>query len=316
MSRFALIGAAGYVAPRHMNAIKATGHDLVAALDRNDTVGVLDGYFPDARFFTEFERFDRYVDLRRRRGEPVEYVTIASPNYLHDSHIRFALRAGTTAICEKPLVVNPWNAEALRDIEAESGQRVFTILQLRLHPSIIALRERIAERRKSGGPPVELELTYVTSRGNWYFASWKGEERKSGGIVANIGIHFFDMLVWIFGPVAQSEVTFVRPDCAAGVLHFENARVPWFLSVNPNHLPEEVRAKGQRTFRSVTLEGEDIEFSEGFTDLHTQSYQRILAGDGFTIDDALPSIRLVHEIRSAAPSGATPDSHPLARAIA
>lgn len=316
MSRFALIGAAGYVAPRHMNAIKATGHDLVAALDRNDTVGVLDGYFPDARFFTEFERFDRYVDLRRRRGEPVEYVTIASPNYLHDSHIRFALRAGTTAICEKPLVVNPWNAEALRDIEAESGQRVFTILQLRLHPSIIALRERIAERRKSGGPPVELELTYVTSRGNWYFASWKGEERKSGGIVANIGIHFFDMLVWIFGPVAQSEVTFVRPDCAAGVLHFENARVPWFLSVNPNHLPEEVRAKGQRTFRSVTLEGEDIEFSEGFTDLHTQSYQRILAGDGFTIDDALPSIRLVHEIRSAEPSGATPDSHPLARAIA
>jgi UDP-N-acetyl-2-amino-2-deoxyglucuronate dehydrogenase len=315
MSRFALVGAAGFVAPRHLNAIKVTGHELVAALDRNDTVGILDSYFPQARFFTEFERFDRYIDKLRRKGEPVEYVTVASPNYLHDSHIRFALRSGAIAICEKPLVVNPWNAEALLDLEAESGGRVFTILQLRLHPAIAALRDRIAQRRAAAGGPMQLELTYITSRGNWYFASWKGDERKSGGIVANIGIHFFDMLLWIFGAVTESEVTFIREDCASGVLRFEDATVQWFLSVNADHLPENVAGVGQRTFRSIRFEGEEIEFSEGFTDLHTESYRRILAGEGFGIQEALPSIRLVHNIRTAVPHGLSEASHPLARAI-
>jgi UDP-N-acetyl-2-amino-2-deoxyglucuronate dehydrogenase len=315
MSRFALVGAAGFVAPRHLDAIKVTGHQLVAALDRNDTVGILDSYFPQARFFTEFERFDRYIDKLRRRGEPVEYVTVASPNYLHDSHIRFALRSGAIAICEKPLVVNPWNAEALLDLEAESGGRVFTILQLRLHPAIAALRDRIAQRRAAAGGPMQLELTYITSRGNWYFPSWKGDERKSGGIVANIGIHFFDMLLWIFGAVTESEVTFIREDCASGVLRFEDATVQWFLSVNADHLPENVAGVGQRTFRSIRFEGEEIEFSEGFTDLHTESYRRILAGEGFGIQEALPSIRLVHNIRTAVPHGLSEASHPLARAI-
>jgi len=314
MSSFALIGAAGYIAPRHLRAIKDTGNELVAAMDPNDTVGILDSFFPDARFFTEFERFDRYIDLLRRKGESVDYVSIASPNYLHDSHIRFALRVGATAVCEKPLVVNPWNAESLRDIEAESGRRVFTILQLRLHPSIVALRQKVKDR-PTGAGPVELDLTYVTSRGNWYFASWKGEERKSGGIVPNIGIHFFDMLLWIFGPVAESEVTLLREDCASGILRFAGATVRWFLSVNAEHLPDECKAKGQRTFRSIAMEGEEIEFSDGFTDLHTESYRRILAGDGFGIEDALPSVRLTHDIRRSKERGLTEESHPFARLV-
>ena len=316
-SRFALIGAAGYIAPRHMKAIKETGNVLVAALDANDTVGILDSFFPDARFFTEFERFDRYLDLLRRKDESVDYVSIASPNYLHDSHIRFALRVGATAICEKPLVVNPWNAESLCDIEAESGRNVFTILQLRLHPSIVALRERVAQMRRAGrSGAVEFDLTYITSRGSWYFASWKGDERKSGGIVPNIGIHFFDMLVWIFGDVEESEVTFVRHDVASGVLRFDGATVRWFLSVNADHLPDEAKAKGQRTYRSITLEGDEIEFSDGFTDLHTESYRKILAGEGFGIRDAMPSIQLAHDIRHAEQRGVTEASHPFARAIA
>ena len=316
MSTFALIGAAGYIAPRHMRAIKDTGNELVAAMDPNDTVGILDSYFPDARFFTEFERFDRYIDLLRRKDATVDFVSIASPNYLHDSHIRFALRVGATAVCEKPLVVNPWNAEALRDIEAESGRRVFTILQLRLHPSIAGLREQVAQMRSSDARPMELDLTYVTSRGNWYFASWKGEEKKSGGIVPNIGVHFFDMLLWIFGPVEESEVTSLREDAASGVLRFADATVRWFLSVNAAHLPDECKAKGQRTYRSITMEGEEIEFSDGFTDLHTESYRRILAGQGFGIEDALPSIRLTHDIRKSRQRGVSGTSHPFARLLA
>lgn len=299
-----------------MKAIKETANELVAALDANDTVGILDSYFPQARFFTEFERFDRYVDLLRRRGESVDYVSIASPNYLHDSHIRFALRVGATAVCEKPLVVNPWNAESLRGIEAESGKRVFTILQLRLHPSIIALRDRVAKHRANGGGHLDLDLTYVTSRGKWYFASWKGDERKSGGIVPNIGIHFFDMLVWTFGPVDASEVTFLREDSASGILRFEDATVRWYLSINADHLPDQCRATGQRTYRSIMLEGEEIEFSDGFTDLHTESYRRILAGEGFGITDALPSIELAHSIRKATQRGPTGDCHPFARQFA
>ena len=316
MSSFALIGAAGYIAPRHLRAIKDTGNDLVAAMDPNDTVGILDSFFPDARFFTEFERFDRYIDLLRRKGDAIDYVTIASPNYLHDSHIRFALRVGATAICEKPLVVNPWNAEALHDIEAESGRQVFTILQLRLHPSILALKESAVARRASGGGHADLDLTYITSRGNWYFASWKGDEKKSGGIVPNIGVHFFDMLIWIFGPVEESEVTLLRDDSASGVLRFSDATVRWFLSVNAAHLPDECRSKGQRTYRSIRMEGEEIEFSDGFTDLHTESYRRILSGEGFGIDDALPSIRLTHDIRNAQVRRASDTSHPFVRLVA
>lgn len=313
MRNFALIGAAGYIAPRHLRAIKETGNTLRAALDPNDSVGILDTYFPEARFFTEFERFDRYADLLKRRGEPLDYVAIASPNYLHDSHIRFALRVGAHAICEKPLVVNPWNAESLKTVEEESGCRVFTILQLRLHPSIIALRERVA-RAVAEDPDVvfDVELSYVTSRGSWYFASWKGEDKKSGGIAANIGIHFYDMLIWIFGPVTGNRVDLLTEGYGSGELTFRNARVRWFLSVHAAHLPESAQNEGQRTYRSITFDGEEVEFSEGFTDLHTESYRKILGGKGFGLDDALPSIELVYAIRTAEKVGIVEDSHPLA----
>src|SRR5688572_9293108 len=276
-----------------MKAIKETGNDLIAALDMNDTVGILDSYFPDARFFTEFERFDRHIDLLRRKGTKLDFVTVASPNYLHDSHIRFALRAGAQAICEKPLVVNPWNVEALKLIEEETGLKVYSILQLRLHPSIVALRQRVADAI-AANPDVhfDVDLAYITSRGAWYFASWKGDERKSGGIAANIGVHFYDMLIWVFGPPKESRVALLTGDAGSGTIEFTNATVRWFLSVNHDHLPDGVKAKGQRTYRSITLDGEEIEFSEGFTDLHTESYRHILGGGGFGLDDALPSIEL------------------------
>jgi UDP-N-acetyl-2-amino-2-deoxyglucuronate dehydrogenase len=315
MKKFALIGAAGYIAPRHLNAIKDTGNTLLAALDPNDSVGILDSYFPDARFFTEFERFDRYADLLRRRETPLDYVSIASPNYLHDSHIRFALRTGAHAVCEKPLVVNPWNAESLKDVEQESGCKVNTILQLRLHPSLVALREKV--QNTAPDAHFDVELTYITGRGNWYFASWKGEEKKSGGIAANIGIHFFDMLIWLFGPVTGNRVDALEEGYASGELGFANATVRWFLSVMVEHLPEQARQAGQRTFRSITFNGEEVEFSQGFTDLHTVSYRQIVQGRGFGLDDALPSIRLVHSIRTAERSGRKDSSHPLlARAVA
>lgn len=307
MSNFALIGAAGYIAPRHMKAIKDTGHQLVAAVDRHDTVGILDSYFPEARFFTEFERFDRHVDLLRRKGEPIDYVSIASPNYLHDAHARFALRIGANAICEKPVVINPWNVEGLQLIEAETGKKVFTILQLRHHPSVIMLKERIAAALvANSNRHFEVDLHYVTGRGAWYFSSWKGEDNKSGGIAANIGVHFFDMLLWIFGAPVESEVDLLDRESGAGTIRFANARVRWFLSVNVAHLPKGVLAKGQRTFRSIRVDQDEIEFSEGFTDLHTLSYSRILDGKGFGLSDALPSIDLVHSIRTAQPTGRMP----------
>ena len=313
MKNFALIGAAGYIAPRHMKAIKETGNTLLAALDMNDSVGILDSFFPEARFFTEFERFDRHVELLKRSGTQLDFVSVTSPNYLHDSHIRFALRVGARAICEKPLVVNPWNVEGLKVIEAETGLKVYTILQLRLHPSISALRERVQERiRRNPDARFDVDLTYITSRGAWYFASLKGEERKSGGIVANIGVHFYDMLLWIFGRPTDNRVTMLDDDVASGIVGFGNATVRWFLSVNSKHLPDAIREKGQRTYRSITFDGEEVEFSEGFTDLHTESYRDILGGGGFGLDDALPSIDLVHAIREAPKLGLTDDAHPFA----
>lgn len=318
-NNMALIGAAGYIAPRHMRAIKETGNRIVAAMDPKDSVGIIDSYFPESAFFVEFERFDRHLDKLRRRGDgsAVDFVAICSPNYLHDSHIRFALRAGAHAICEKPLVVNPWNAEALKDIENDNGRKVHTILQLRLHPSIIALRERVAAA-VAADPDVrfEIDLTYITSRGSWYFASWKGEDVKSGGIAANIGVHFFDMLLWVFGPLVESRTQTLTDDVGSGFLRFRNADVRWFLSINEQYLPEAIKAKGQRTYRSITMGGEELEFSEGFTDLHTASYKHILSGEGFGLDDALPAIQLVHAIRTDERRAQDSAAHPLTVATA
>lgn len=295
MKNFALIGAAGYIAPRHMKAIKETGNNLLAALDKHDNVGILDSYFPNADFFTEFERFDRHIDKLRRSNIGIDYMSICSPNYLHDSHIRFALRSGANAICEKPLVLNPWNIEPLLEMEKETGCRVNTILQLRLHPAIQQLRQD-AMRLSS---KADIDLTYITSRGKWYFHSWKADLAKSGGIATNIGIHFFDMLMWVFGKSKSLNVTKVDQDHASGTLELERANVKWFLSINENHLPADVRSQGKRTYRSLKMDGKEIEFSEGFTDLHTVSYKEIIAGKGFGLSDALPSIELTTAIRNS-----------------
>lgn len=292
-SRFSLIGAAGYVAPRHMKAIKEIGADLVAAFDPNDSVGVIDSYFPDARYFVEFERFDRHMDKLHRRGEGVDFVSICSPNYLHDAHIRFALRSDSDAICEKPLVLNPWNIDGLVEMEEHTGRRVNTILQLRVHPEIIKLKEKI----ESGPDKIhDVDLTYITSRGRWYDVSWKGDVKKSGGIATNIGVHFYDMLGFVFGPATKNVVHLREEHCSAGYMEFEKARVRWFLSVDRNDLPEQAQGK-QTTYRSITVNGEEIEFSGGFTDLHTLSYERIVRGEGFGLDKVRPSIELVSAIR-------------------
>jgi UDP-N-acetyl-2-amino-2-deoxyglucuronate dehydrogenase len=310
---FALIGAAGYIAPRHLQAIKDTGNVLIAALDRSDSVGILDRFFPDSAFFTEFERFDRHVEKLRRQSEDkrVHYVSIASPNYLHDAHIRFALRIGADAICEKPLVLNPWNADALQEFEKETGKRVYTVLQLRLHPAIIALKEKIAKEKPA--KKHDIELTYVTSRGRWYEVSWKGDIAKSGGVATNIGIHFFDMLLWIFGPLQKQAVNLANAKKMSGLFELEKARVRWFLSLDREDLPSAARASGKSTYRSLKLNDETFEFSDGFTDLHTEVYRQVLAGKGFGIDDARPSIELAHQIRSAIPVGLKGDYHPLAK---
>ena len=311
MYNFALIGAAGFIAPRHLQAIKDTGNKLSVAMDRNDSVGILDRYFPEASFFTEFERFDRKVEKLRRSSpeERIQYVSICSPNYLHDAHIRFALRVNADAICEKPLVLEPWNVDALLDMEQESGHRIWSILQLRLHPHIMALREQIAA---AGDRIHDIDLTYVTSRGRWYSASWKGVDEKSGGVAMNIGVHFFDMLLWIFGPVERSTVHFLDDRRGSGCVELRRARVRWFLSVDGTDLPLEAVAKGQRTHRALVLNGKEYEFSEGFTDLHTKMYGEILAGRGFGAADVRPAIQLVHDIRNAAHSGLKGDYHPLA----
>jgi len=308
--KFALVGVGGYVAPRHLKAIKETGHHLVAAFDKNDSVGVIDSYFPDADFFTEYERFDRHLEKQKRNGNPIDFLSVCSPNYLHDAHIRFGLRLGADVICEKPLVLNPWNLEALQAIEKETGRKIYTILQLRLHPVIIALKNKI--KSSFSEEKYDIDLTYITSRGNWYYTSWKGDVSKSGGIATNIGVHFFDMLTWIFGEVVQNVVHLHTHDRAAGYLELEKARVRWFLSINADTLPVEVKVKGGRTYRSLTMNGETIEFSEGFTDLHTLSYQQILAGNGFGLEAARTSIEIVQQIREATPTGLNEDAHPLA----
>ena len=310
MKDFALIGAAGFIAPRHLKAIKQTGNNLVAALDKVDSVGVIDSYFPDTDFFVEYERFDRHIEKLARKGKPIDYLSICSPNYLHDSHIRFGLRNGATVICEKPLVLNPWNIEALDQLQHETGKQVFNIFQLRLHPDIIRLKEKV----ESSDPSkiFDIDLAYITARGKWYYTSWKGDIIKSGGIATNIGIHFFDMLIWIFGKVTQNVVHVHTHDRAAGFLQLERARVRWFLSIDENTLPLSIREKGQRTYRSLTMENNEIEFSDGFADLHTKSYEAVLSGNGFPLMEALPSIELVHNIRSQVPAGIKGDNHPFA----
>ena len=317
MKNFALIGASGYISPRHMRAIKDTGNRLIAALDPYDGIGIMDSHFPDASFFTEFERFDRFVDKwHRDSGKRIEYVSICSPNYLHDSHIRFALKNGADAICEKPLVLNPWNIDQLKLIEKETGQKIYNILQLRLHDSIIKLKDRITSELKENPNKVyDIDLTYLTSRGKWYFVSWKGDETKSGGIASNIGVHFFDMLCWIFGDVEENVVHLKTADANAGFLKLKNAKVKWFLSVNYDYIPDEIKNKGLTTFRSIKVDGDDIEFSGGFTELHTRSYEEIIKGNGFGLDEAYGSIETVSQIRNMQPLGLIGDYHPFCKKI-
>ena len=310
MKDFAVIGLSGYIAPRHIKAIKDTQSNLLAATDPHDNVGFLDSYYANASFFTEYERFDRYMDKLQNNSSGVDFVSVCSPNYLHDAHIKSALRWGADAICEKPLVLNPWNLDTLERLEKETGKRVWNILQLRLHPSIIALKEKIENSPAS--TIHEVDLTYITARGLWYYASWKGDVSKSGGIATNIGIHFFDMLTWIFGAVKSNTVQLHSHDRAAGVLELEKANVKWFLSINGDTLPKEVKERGQTTYRSITVDKQEIEFSKGFTDLHTESYKQIIAGNGFGIEEARTSINIVHDIRNQKPTGLVGDYHPLA----
>lgn len=297
MKNFALIGVGGYIAPRHLKAIKETNNNLIASLDKFDSVGVLDSYFPDSSFFVEFERFDRHIEkIKRKDNIQLDYVSICTPNYLHDSHIRMALRRGADAICEKPLVLNPWNLDALEEIEGESDNKINAILQLRLHPSIQALKEKIDNEKRR--EKYDVNLTYITSRGKWYNISWKGDESKSGGIATNIGVHFYDMLGWVFGKVQEVRVFKRESDTMSGYLEFEKARVNWFLSIDARVLPNEVKERGERTYRSMTVDGNEIEFSKGFTDLHTLSYQEVLKGRGFGLEDVRQSIEIVHKIRN------------------
>lgn len=296
MKNFVLIGAAGYIAPRHMMAIKETGNNLIAAYDPYDGVGIIDSYFPKAHFFTEFERFDRHIEKLKREGTTIDYVSICSPNYLHDSHIRYGLRIGADVICEKPLVLNPWNVDALIDLEKDYDNKVNTVLQLRHHNAILDLKSKI-----NNGPKdkvYDIDLTYITSRGNWYYTSWKGDESKSGGIASNIGVHFFDMLQWIFGPMQDFTVNEKSHDTNAGTLVLERAKVNWYLSINAENLPESVKSKGIATYRTLSIEGEEIEFSKGFTDLHTVSYREILEGKGYGLADAKNAIEIVSQIRN------------------
>jgi len=310
---FGLIGVAGYIAVRHLAAIKETGNLLLASLDPFDSVGIIDSYFPESDFFVEFERFDRHFDKLKLTGTRIDYVSICSPNYLHDAHIRFALRHQADAICEKPLVLNPWNVDALQEIEKETGRKVYTVLQLRLHPSIIDLRKRVLQ--EPGDKVHDIDLTYITSRGNWYKFSWKGDIQKSGGVSTNIGIHFFDMLIWVFGDVRSSIVHLSEPDKAAGYLELERARVRWFLSIDSDDLPPRIKGNGQRTFRSIKIEGKEIEFSDGFANLHTATYRGILDGNGFGLEDARKSVEAAYTIRNAKTEISKGEHHPMNKSV-
>jgi UDP-N-acetyl-2-amino-2-deoxyglucuronate dehydrogenase len=310
MKNFAVTGVSGFVAPRHLEAIHATGNRVVAAVDPHDAVGILDRYGFDVRFFTEYERFDRHLEKLRRgpEGEQVHYVSVCAPNYLHDAHCRLGLRVGADVICEKPLVINPWNLDLLQELEAETGRRVYSVLQLRLHPKLQALRDSLAARAHDG--PREVELTYITARGSWYQSSWKGNPEKSGGVAANIGVHFFDLLLWLFGAAGETRVHLSEPTRMAGYIELERARVRWFLSVDPRDLPFETGPGRRSTYRSITLDGEEIEFTEGFTDLHTRVYEDVLSGGGFGIAEARPSIELAYRIRTAAVTPVDESAHP------
>lgn len=308
---FAIIGIAGYIAPRHLQAIQATGNRLVAAYDKSDSVGRIDSFFPEAAFFTEQELFDRHCSKLKGTAGQIDFVTVCTPNYLHDAHSRYGLRLGADVICEKPLVLNPWNIDALQKIEEETGKRIFTILQLRLHPAIVALKKKIEEGPKD--KIYDVDLTYITSRGYWYYASWKGDEHKSGGIATNIGIHFYDMLAWVFGDVKKNVVHIYSHDRVAGYLELERARVRYFLSINADHLPANAVEGEKRTYRTIRIDGEEFEFSQGFTELHQESYRNILAGKGFGIEEARRSINIVYEIRHSPPIGLQGDYHPFCK---
>jgi len=311
--KFAIIGIGGYIAIRHLKAIKDTGNHLLASLDPSDSVGIIDSYFPDSHFFVEFERFDRHVDKLRRSGTQIDFVSICSPNYLHDSHIRFALRSGANAICEKPLVLNPWNIAPLEEIEKEFNKKINTILQLRLHPVLTELKKNIDNAPKD--KIHDVDLTYMTSRGNWYFNSWKGDIQKSGGIATNIGIHFFDILIWIFGDVKKSVVNLMQADKASGFLELEKARIKWYLSIDAKDLPVAVKEKNIRTYRSMKVNDIEVEFSEGFTELHTKSYEEILQNRGFGLKDTKASVQLAYEIRRSTPLGLTGEYHELCKKV-
>ena len=311
MKNFALFGLAGYIAPRHLKAIGETENELVAAYDKSDSVGIIDRYFPQASFFTELELFDRHCSRLKKTDRQIDYVSICTPNYLHDAHIRYALRLGANAICEKPLVLNPWNLDPLLDIEKEEGKRIYTILQLRVHPSIIELKKKIDVGPKD--KIYDIDLTYITSRGNWYYASWKGDMHKSGGVATNIGVHFYDMLQWIFGGVKENIVHVSTHDRVAGYLDLERAHVRYFLSINAEHLPENARIEDRMTYRAIRIDNENFEFSDGFTELHTESYRKILDGDGFGVEESRNAINLVHDIRIARPIGLRGEYHPLAK---
>ena len=311
MADFGLVGVAGYIAPRHLKAIKETGNRLVAAYDRFDSVGVMDSYFPDCSFFTDYEIFDRFCYKVKQEHEPLEWLSVCTPNYTHDAFIRYGLRLGCDVICEKPLVLNPHNVDALELVEKDSGRRVYNIFQMRLHPSVVALRKKIAE-----GPAdkiYDVDLTYVTSRGRWYYTSWKGDVHKSGGVATNIGVHFYDMLQWVFGPVTENTVHVMSFDRVAGFLGLKRARVRYFLSINSECLPEQAVREGRRTWRRLSIDGEEFDFTDGFTDLHTESYRQILAGNGFGLTEARPSIEIVSRVRTSVPVGLTGDYHPLAK---
>lgn len=310
MKNFGIIGVGGYIAPRHLKAIKETGNNLIVALDKNDSVGIMDSYFPQCSFYTEYERFDRFVEKIKHTKDKLDFVTVCTPNYLHDSHIRFGLRAGADVICEKPLVLNPWNIDALQKMEEQTGRKVYNILQLRLHPAIIEWKNMVDNGPKD--KVYDVDLTYITSRGLWYYTSWKGDSSKSGGVATNIGVHFYDMLSWIFGSIKENIVHIYEHDRAAGLLLFERARVRYFMSINADTLPKQAVEQGKRTYRKMEMDGKEIEFSDGFTELHTESYKKILAGEGFGLDQAYQSIKIVHDIRNTRAIGLKGDYHPLA----